>query len=67
MLNDKRNFGPKNDWCILATYPNGNEYVVYDELTYKEANDLLIEMHVNRTEEEVIFVISDGSGKENYI
>lgn len=51
----------KNDYSIVATYPTGNEFVVYDELTYDEATDLLVDMNTTKTED-VMYIIADGTG-----
>lgn len=52
----------KSDYAILAMYESGNEYVVYDELTYAQAQELLEEVKFSNTEKNVLFMISDGVG-----
>lgn len=51
----------KNDYAILAMYPSGNEYAIYDNLTYDEATEKLSEVQWSNTEN-VLYMISDGAG-----
>lgn len=51
----------KNDYAILAMYSNGNEYVIYDNLTYDEATEKLALAQWHNTEN-VLYMISDGVG-----
>lgn len=52
----------KSDYAILAMYESGNEYVVYDELTYEQAKELLEKVKFSNTEKNILFMISDGAG-----
>lgn len=51
----------KSDYAILAMYPSGNEFVVYDELTYDQATELINDMNSTKTED-VMYILSDGVG-----
>lgn len=56
----------KSDYCITALYPSGSEFIVYDELTYDEAQQLQIDLNDSK-EEDIMYLISDGNGTIPYL